>query len=405
MDITQAFQGSSPSQRLGILRSIFDQLLPNELQFCNRLLLSRLGPEFMSLAQYEAPANNPALLQSLPRQYGPVEATHLLSAYLPHTYHNNADAAAVMFYILQSLPWHSQDSGMFCHTCDYAFSLAINHPAFSPKQSAVLRALLATLNSQQSVHASPPASLLPEGSVVAAVIAGVAKDPKRKEYMYVVDVTWANGAHQRISRSYQDFFDFQCSLLDSFNEQPRIIPFLPGETHTRLPPPPCTSVRAADYNFNLHRKKASDENEQGRACTVPRGAAEHISSRFDQAARPRVTVRVVCGVFHVVPRVRRAEAGLQRAVLAYPHLYPARRNHHGCCATPRNHTARTRPAFPAGTSALCVPHQHGQCARGIICTVFTLLSQRSRRSNAGCGQCCRPPALVVVRFAGPRRQW
>lgn len=58
---------------------------------------------------------------------------------------------------------------------------------------------------------------------------------RKKQYAFVFNLEWSNSSSSIIWRSYNDFFDFQCGLLDSFPEETgtvrgfvRIIPYLPG---------------------------------------------------------------------------------------------------------------------------------------------------------------------------------
>ena len=63
---------------------------------------------------------------------------------------------------------------------------------------------------------------------------------KKKQYAFVFYVDWSDGSSCDIWRSYNDFFEFQCRLLDSFPEEAgsvrgfaRIIPYLPGAAETK----------------------------------------------------------------------------------------------------------------------------------------------------------------------------
>lgn len=58
---------------------------------------------------------------------------------------------------------------------------------------------------------------------------------RKKQYAFVLHLQWSDGSSSIIWRSYKDFFDFQCGLLDSFPEEAgtvrgfvRSIPYLPG---------------------------------------------------------------------------------------------------------------------------------------------------------------------------------
>jgi len=63
----------------------------------------------------------------------------------------------------------------------------------------------------------------------------VGSKSRKKQYAFVLNLEWSDGSSSIIWRSYNDFFDFQCGLLDSFPEEAgtvrgfvRIIPYLPG---------------------------------------------------------------------------------------------------------------------------------------------------------------------------------
>jgi hypothetical protein len=57
---------------------------------------------------------------------------------------------------------------------------------------------------------------------------------QKKQYVFVFNVNWSDGTTSVMWRSYSEFFDLQCQLLDAFPEEAgnkkksRIIPHLPG---------------------------------------------------------------------------------------------------------------------------------------------------------------------------------
>ncbi|XP_031567227.1 zinc finger CCHC domain-containing protein 2-like isoform X2 [Actinia tenebrosa] len=57
---------------------------------------------------------------------------------------------------------------------------------------------------------------------------------KKEDYEYVIEVTWSDDANDKIHRSYEEMFDFQCKLRKMYpnkvdeNGQPWKLPFLPG---------------------------------------------------------------------------------------------------------------------------------------------------------------------------------
>ena len=63
----------------------------------------------------------------------------------------------------------------------------------------------------------------------------VDKKNRKTQYTFVVNLEWSDGSSSVVWRSYSDFFEFQCRLLDTFPEEAgsargfvRIIPYLPG---------------------------------------------------------------------------------------------------------------------------------------------------------------------------------
>ena len=63
----------------------------------------------------------------------------------------------------------------------------------------------------------------------------VDKKSRKTQYTFVVNLEWSDGSSSVVWRSYSDFFEFQCRLLDTFPEEAgsargfvRIIPCLPG---------------------------------------------------------------------------------------------------------------------------------------------------------------------------------
>ena len=64
-----------------------------------------------------------------------------------------------------------------------------------------------------------------------------ANKKKPKQYAFVLDLEWSDGSSTIIWRSYSEFFEFQCRLLNAFPEEAgsttgsvRCIPFLPGQS-------------------------------------------------------------------------------------------------------------------------------------------------------------------------------
>ena len=72
--------------------------------------------------------------------------------------------------------------------------------------------------------------------VSAAVTSVIERAETKARFVFQIDVKWTQGPKTSCYRGYQDFFQFQCELLDTFPEEAgnikgsnRIIPYLPGK--------------------------------------------------------------------------------------------------------------------------------------------------------------------------------
>ncbi|KAM4676400.1 SH3 and PX domain-containing protein 2B isoform 2-T2 [Discoglossus pictus] len=78
---------------------------------------------------------------------------------------------------------------------------------------------------------------MPRRNIVQVSVQDVQKRrTPNKHYVYIIKVTWSNGATEVIYRRYSKFFDLQMQMLDKFpveggqkDPKQRIIPFLPGK--------------------------------------------------------------------------------------------------------------------------------------------------------------------------------
>ncbi|XP_058704439.1 SH3 and PX domain-containing protein 2B isoform X2 [Poecile atricapillus] len=78
---------------------------------------------------------------------------------------------------------------------------------------------------------------MPRRSIAEVKVLDVQKRrTPNKHYVYIIKVTWSNGATEVIYRRYSKFFDLQMQMLDKFpmeggqkDPKQRIIPFLPGK--------------------------------------------------------------------------------------------------------------------------------------------------------------------------------
>jgi hypothetical protein len=72
--------------------------------------------------------------------------------------------------------------------------------------------------------------------VSANVISVVEREGAKCRYQFQINVSWSDGTCTTCYRGYQDFFDFQCKLLDTYPEDAgtvkghaRKLPYLPGK--------------------------------------------------------------------------------------------------------------------------------------------------------------------------------
>ena len=62
------------------------------------------------------------------------------------------------------------------------------------------------------------------------------REQRKSKYAFDIRVEWSDGSISNCERSYQEFFEFHCKLLDRFPQEAgttvgnaRVIPFLPGK--------------------------------------------------------------------------------------------------------------------------------------------------------------------------------
>lgn len=72
--------------------------------------------------------------------------------------------------------------------------------------------------------------------VSAEISSVVDRGDNKSRYAFEVNVQWSDGTGTTCHRGYQDFFQFQCELLDSFPEEAgtvkgheRVLPYIPGK--------------------------------------------------------------------------------------------------------------------------------------------------------------------------------
>lgn len=144
------------------------------------------------------------------------------------------------------------DTVSFCMLCSTVYNMAIAHPLFSLEQRSRLHARLqehfeaAATASASPIKGTPGKTKAGAGSgplpgdndtVVDAQIVDVQPQLRGRDYDFVMEVTWSNGYVGTCRRTYQNFFDFHCALLDKYpeeqNKSSRTLPMLPGWCWTR----------------------------------------------------------------------------------------------------------------------------------------------------------------------------
>lgn len=143
--------------------------------------------------------------------------------------------------------------GGFCKLCRAVFTMALAHPLFTSKQHEVLLARLQALENTTepgghedqaavgAAEASAEGAPMPDGpghddSVVDVQVVDVQRSLRIKgDFDFVMAVRWSNGYVGPCRRTYNQFFEFHCALLDQHpeeqNKSTRTMPFLPGQEH------------------------------------------------------------------------------------------------------------------------------------------------------------------------------
>eukprot|EP00051_Salpingoeca_urceolata_P021311 m.332042 g.332042 ORF g.332042 m.332042 type:complete len:672 (+) comp19775_c3_seq1:4835-6850(+) len=231
------------AERVETMAQLMRECAPMELQFLQTLLDNapqRPDPDTLRIPAKLA--NNPKWIASLTPSFGRVRASHGVAEYITLLDGDNALAAVAMADVLLDVPWHCtvDQADRFCLICETACHMALIHPAFdmSLREQLHERVLL-LLEQRAPVPGEEPteqellASPDPDQAVVSAQVVRTEKSLHRKDYVFVIDVTWTNGKILPCHRTYDDFFNFQCKLLDSFPDdarmRPRPIPYLPGK--------------------------------------------------------------------------------------------------------------------------------------------------------------------------------
>jgi len=159
----------------------------------------------------------------------------LLALSLMEDLESSPTAAVALGDLVSADEWPQTDA-----TAQLVVSTMMLHPAFTP---LARRGILASLESNRMAAvaraqalASPErriASVYPTSAAPCNI--AVEDDPRRPgtAYCFALVVYWSDGTEAKILRSYSDFFNFQCKLLDLFPEdaerEPRAIPYLPGK--------------------------------------------------------------------------------------------------------------------------------------------------------------------------------
>eukprot|EP00039_Didymoeca_costata_P006555 m.91271 g.91271 ORF g.91271 m.91271 type:complete len:795 (-) comp13299_c0_seq3:27-2411(-) len=256
-----AFQKCSQAQRANMFHVVFDGCSRQDLLMVSLLAegkLAKMAPS--GDGRQKALANNPSWINVLSDEYGKIQAVHMLQDYIPQIRRDNTDSATAVVNLLQSAQWHVpaesemeenapvMNNGVrvdICQKCRTAFSLALVHPALTESQVNLLKD---TFGSFYELGKKRPLSLLKEDEneaqaleapklyIVSAIPRGLVKDTSKKDYAFDIEITWNNGEISHITKSYPEFFNFQCGLLDKFpaeseKSQNRVIPYLPGKSY------------------------------------------------------------------------------------------------------------------------------------------------------------------------------
>eukprot|EP00045_Choanoeca_perplexa_P010506 m.106356 g.106356 ORF g.106356 m.106356 type:complete len:720 (-) comp15302_c0_seq1:96-2255(-) len=223
---------------------------PRDARYLLTLLEAQTESTAAMLGEASSVANQPDRIRALSKDYGPLEACHALFELVPLLHRSSYQACQEMASILRTSTWHPAHNTTvpyFCPHCVHTFTLLINHPALPPLQREELTGLLYTLINatqetvkgalQQMEQVRRQAAVLPlgpSGPPVSARVLGTERDRHTsKEFAFVMQVTWSNGFVQDCRRTHEQFFDFQCTMLDTYPEaakkDERILPKLTGK--------------------------------------------------------------------------------------------------------------------------------------------------------------------------------
>eukprot|EP00053_Salpingoeca_punica_P018799 m.186290 g.186290 ORF g.186290 m.186290 type:complete len:639 (+) comp17508_c0_seq3:265-2181(+) len=248
-ELDSLFERSPPADRISLLQRVAAHVTPLEAQLLHVLLARKSAVAVAQLAGVAAAANNEQWMLAMLHQLGPVQAAHIIGSAIPFVHDANTAAGSAVSRVLQSMEWHPDETGEFCQGCQATFRMASVHPAVGPEHAPALSALCNCLVAQTSVARTTAAAAAvsasaavaaaaavrpqkPLGVLVSGLLTAISKDPKRRDWVFVIDCTWSTGLMHKCVRTYDDLFTFQCKFLDMFPQEAappnRIIPFLPG---------------------------------------------------------------------------------------------------------------------------------------------------------------------------------
>ncbi|EDQ86359.1 uncharacterized protein MONBRDRAFT_28311 [Monosiga brevicollis MX1] len=221
------------------------QLLPAEdVRFLLSVTEAIGEPQYARLAPATARANDPEWLKTLPKDHDILSAAHVLHTHAPLLHRTAFSAHQAMTQIMTQVVWHADahNRNSYCSTCAHTLLILLRHPAALQKAREQIGAYFEAIRTPRTSRIAPQAPHSPglptpteaEGAPLSATIRAVERDYiNPREFAFVLEVVWRNSFVGICRRTHDQFFDFQCQLLDTFpddaQKESRIIPRLPGK--------------------------------------------------------------------------------------------------------------------------------------------------------------------------------
>eukprot|EP00730_Choanoeca_flexa_P014665 TRINITY_DN6496_c0_g1_i2.p1 TRINITY_DN6496_c0_g1~~TRINITY_DN6496_c0_g1_i2.p1 ORF type:complete len:691 (+),score=129.51 TRINITY_DN6496_c0_g1_i2:227-2299(+) len=220
--------------QLANILNLLNTVNPADSRYLLTLLEARAEFTAASLVEASSKANSPDYIRSLSKDYSPIDACHALFDLVPLLHRSSFQACQEMAKIMRSITWHPHpgQTKVFCQHCIHTLTLLINHPALPPLQREELTgtmfklinatpetiaAALEQIEAQQKQISQQPSS--PQGPPVSAEVVGIEKDRHNgRDYAFVMQVKYVNGFVHECHRTHDQFFDFQCKMLDTYPE-------------------------------------------------------------------------------------------------------------------------------------------------------------------------------------------